>query len=76
MEKLKMQKGLIKSVRGKIFTKKKKGDITYVLGIVVVAVIMIAIILAAKGLTWSDLATLIDNFVTTTLFDHIVNPFK
>ncbi|MCH4200934.1 MAG: hypothetical protein LKF87_11245 [Clostridium tyrobutyricum] len=71
-----MQKGLIKSVRGKIFTKKKKGDITYVLGIVVVAVIMIAIILAAKGLTWSDLATLIDNFVTTTLFDHIVNPFK
>lgn len=76
MEKLKMQKGLIKSVRGKILTKKKKGDITYVLGIVVVAVIMIAIILAAKGLTWSDLATLIDNFVTTTLFDHIVNPFK
>lgn len=59
-----------------VIVKKKKGDISHILGIVAVCVVMIAIVLAVKGLTWSDLATLVDNFVTTTLFDHIVDPFK
>ncbi|KAA8664626.1 hypothetical protein ACFHWD_12610 [Clostridium sp. MT-14] len=56
--------------------KRKKGDITHVLGIVAVTVIMIAIVMAVKGLTWADLVTLIDDFVTGPLWKHVTDPFN
>ncbi|WP_156498965.1 hypothetical protein [Clostridium ljungdahlii] len=56
--------------------KKKKGDIRHLLGVVALTVIMIAIVLAVKGLKWADLVTLIDEFVTGPLWRHITDPFN
>lgn len=66
-------------LQGKVhnfLTRKKKGDINYFLGIVAVAVIMILIVAAVKGVSLVDLISEIHDFITNTLFHHISDPFS
>lgn len=67
---------MLKKLSAVMLMKKKKGDITHLLGVVALTVIMIAIVLAVKGLKWADLVTLIDEFVTGPLWRHITDPFN